>query len=257
MHSLSGKSALITGGTSGIGLAVAKNFVDNGAKVVITGRRKSGDKIAADIGATFIQCDITDEQAVQQMFIKSDDVLGQLDVLVVNAGVADDEGSIEEFDSENMKKMIDINLHGSFYQLKYGVSHLKDGASIITTGSAAGSGIAHAGAGVYAASKAGVAYLVRTCAIENALRGIRVNAVCPAMIAGTGMMVDDDGSDTAQFLSTLTAMGRMGRQDEVTGIYNFLASDASTFITGQEIRVDGGATAGIGLPVFGAIAGEE
>jgi len=256
MHSLSGKKTVITGGTSGIGLAVAKNFVDNGAIVIITGRRDSGNDIAAEIGATFIQCDITDEQAVKSMFEQSNKALGKLDILVVNAGAADDEGSIEEFDSAAMKAMVDINFHGTFYQLKYGASQMKDGASIIATGSAAGSGIAHAGAGVYAASKAGVAYLVRTSAIENALRGVRVNAVCPAMIAGTGMMVDDDGSDMAQFLSTLTAMGRMGKQEEVTGIYNFLASDASTFITGQEIRVDGGATAGIGLPVFGAIAGE-
>jgi len=257
MHSLKGKNTLITGGTSGIGLAVAKNFIANGANVIITGRRQEGDAIAAEIGATFIRCDVTNEQAVDKAFIDADNLFGKLDVLVINAGVADEEGSIEEFDSTKMKKMIDINLHGTFYQLKYGVSHMNDGASIIATGSAAGSGIAHAGAGVYAASKAGVAYLVRTSAIENALRGIRVNAVCPAMIAGTGMMVDDDGSDTAQFLSCLTAMGRMGKQDEVTGIYNFLASDAATFITGQEIRIDGGASAGIGLPVFGAIAGDE
>ena len=85
--------------------------------------------------------------------------------------------------------------------------------------------------------------------------GIRVNAVCPALIADTGMMVADDGNETAAFLSQLNAFGRMGRQDEITGIYNFLASDASTFITGQEIRVDGGMTAGIGLPTFAAIGG--
>ena len=76
------------------------------------------------------------------------------------------------------------------------------------------------------------------------------------MIAGTGMMTADDGGDVAQFLGTLTAFGRMGRQEEVVGIYNFLASGASSFITGQEIRVDGGLTAGLGLPIFGAIAGE-
>jgi len=74
------------------------------------------------------------------------------------------------------------------------------------------------------------------------------------MIADTGMMTADDGGDTAQFLSTLTAFGRMGHKDEVVGIYNFLASDASTFITGQEIRVDGGLTAGLGLPIFNSIA---
>jgi NAD(P)-dependent dehydrogenase (short-subunit alcohol dehydrogenase family) len=80
-----------------------------------------------------------------------------------------------------------------------------------------------------------------------------VNCVCPALIAGTGMMVDDDGGDEAVFLSKLNAFGRMGKQDEVVGIYSFLASDASTFITGQEICVDGGMSAGLGLPLFQAI----
>lgn len=256
MHSLSGKKALITGGTSGIGLAVAKNFIENGAAVIITGRRESGEDVAESIGAIFLKCDATDESAVKAMFQSAKETLGTLDILVVNAGTADDEGSIEEFDSAAMKQLMDINFNGVFYSLKYGPSHLADGGSIITTGSAAGSGIAHAGAGVYAASKAAVAYLSRTSAIENAPRQIRVNAVCPAMIAGTGMMTEDDGGDAAQFLGTLTAFGRMGRQDEVVGIYNFLASGASTFITGQEIRVDGGLTAGLGLPIFGAIAGE-
>lgn len=256
MHSLSGKKALITGGTSGIGLAVAKNFIENGAAVIITGRRDSGEEVASSIGATFLQCDATDESAVKTMFQSAKDSLGTLDILVVNAGAADDEGSIEEFDSAAMKRLMDINFNGVFYSLKYGPSYLADGGSIITTGSAAGSGVAHAGAGVYAASKAAVAYLSRTSAIENAPRQIRVNAVCPAMIAGTGMMTADDGGDDAQFLGTLTAFGRMGRQEEVVGIYNFLASGASSFITGQEIRVDGGLTAGLGLPIFGAIAGE-
>ena len=148
---------------------------------------------------------------------------------------------------------MDLNFNGVFYALKYGPAHLKDGASVIGTGSTAGSGMTHAGSGVYSASKAGVAYLTRTSAIENANRGIRVNLVCPALIAGTGMMTEDDGGDDARFLSQLTAFGRMGRQDEVVGIYNFLAGDGSTFITGQEIRVDGGMTAGIGMPIFDAI----
>ena len=256
MHSLDGKTALIMGATSGIGLAVARNFVASGAQVIITGRREQGEQVAADIGASFLRCDATAEAQVKQGLQAAEQLLGKLDVLVVNAGCADDEGSIEEFASEGMDAIVDLNFKGAFYALKYAPQHLKDGASLIYTGSVAGSGMTHAGTGVYAASKAAGAYLARTSAIENAPREIRVNCVCPALIADTGMMVADDGGDESKFLSTLTAFGRMGRQDEVVGIYNFLASDASTFITGQEIRVDGGMSAGLGLPLFGAIAGE-
>lgn len=134
---------------------------------------------------------------------------------------------------------------------------MNDGGSIITTGSVAGCGTTNAGSGVYAASKAGVAYLTRTSAIELASRGIRANTVCPAVIAGTGMMVDDDGSPESKFFSSLTALGRMGRIDEVVGVYNFLASSSASFITGQEIRIDGGMTAGLGSPLTQALASAE
>ena len=255
MDSLKGKIALITGGTSGIGLAVAKSFVESGAVVTITGRRDSGEQIASDIGAGFIQCDATDEQQVTDCFASAEKNNGKIDILVVNAGIADDEGSIEEFATDSMRRLIDVNLGGVFLALKYGPRHMNDGGSIITTGSVAGAGTTNAGAGVYAASKAGVAYLTRTCALEVASRGIRANTVCPALIAGTGMMTDDDGGPEAQLLSKLTAFGRMGRQDEVIGAYNFLASSASTFITGQELRVDGGMTAGLGVPIFEGLSG--
>lgn len=255
MQTLDNKIAVITGGTSGIGLAVAKNYVESGARVVICGRRDASE-LAQEIGATAKVLDVTNEEQVKTVLAEIAAELGKIDVVVNNAGIADDEGSIEEFDTEGMKRIIDINLFGAYYVLKYAPGNMNDGGSIINTGSVAGSGITHAGSGAYAASKAGLAYLGRTSAIELAPRAIRVNTVCPAMIAGTGMMTDDDGGPEAQFLGTLTALGRMGRQDEVVGAYNFLASDASTFITGQEIRVDGGATAGIGLPIFGAIAGQ-
>lgn len=255
MHSLQDKNALVTGGTSGIGLAVAKNYVDSGARVMVTGRREAGDRLAKEIGAQFLRCDASVESEVAACLQQAEQVLGKLDVLVINAGCADDEGSIETFSSEGMDAIVDLNLKGTFYALKHAPAHVRDGASIIYTGSVAGSGITHAGTGVYAASKAGGAYLARTSAIENAPREIRVNCVCPALIADTGMMVADDGGDEARFLGMLTAFGRMGRQEEVVGIYNFLASDASTFITGQEIRVDGGMSAGLGLPLFEAISG--
>ncbi|MCX2972070.1 SDR family oxidoreductase [Halieaceae bacterium IMCC8485] len=256
MHSLDGKSALIIGATSGIGLAVAINFVNNGASAMITGRRESGEKIAEEIGASFMACDASVEADIVACLAQAEASLGKLNILIINAGCAFDEGSIEDLSSSEMDQTIDLNLKGAFYVLKHAPAHLSDGASVIYTGSVAGSGLTHAGTGAYAASKAGGAYLARTSAIENAPRNIRVNTVCPALIADTGMMVADDGGDEARFLGTLTAFGRMGRQDEVTGIYNFLASDASTFITGQEICVDGGMSAGFGLPLFAALAGE-
>lgn len=254
MHSLTDKVAVITGGTSGIGLAVAKNFKAAGARVLITGRRDSGDTIAREHGFEFLRCDATSEQETADCFGQVEKTAGRIDVLVVNAGMADDEGSIEDYPADRMRQTVDVNLTGVFLAFKYGPRHMNDGAAIIATGSVAGSGMTNPGAGVYAASKAGVAYLTRTAALELAPRGIRVNAVCPALIAGTGMMTEDDGGPEAELLSKLTAFGRMGRQDEVVGAYNFLASSAASFITGQELRVDGGMTAGLGLPIFEAIS---
>jgi NAD(P)-dependent dehydrogenase (short-subunit alcohol dehydrogenase family) len=254
MFSLEGKSALLVGATAGIGLAVAEQFVAAGARVIVAGRRQEGAEVAQGIGAGFLRCDATDERQVTACLSEAATALGKLDILVANAGVAVDEGSIEELDSTAMQQVMSVNLNGVFYLLKHAPTHLEDGAAVIVTGSAAGSGITHAGTGAYAASKAGVAYLCRTSAIELAERGIRVNVVCPALIAGTGMMTPDDGGEEARFLARLTAFGRMGRIEEVTGLYQFLASDAAGFITGQEIRVDGGLTAGLGNPLMAAAA---
>ena len=253
LYSLKDKNIVIVGATGGIGLAVAKAFASDGARVTITGRRESGEAIAKDAGVSFERFDSTDSSQMEKAFDRIRDAHGDFDCLIVNAGIADDEGSIETYDGASMQRMMAVNFNGVFFALQLAPRFVADGGSIITTGSVSGSGAPNPGGGVYAASKAAVAYLSRTSALELAARGIRVNTVCPALIAGTGMMTDDDGGDEARALARLTAFGRMGKQSEVVGIYHFLAGDGSTFITGQEICVDGGLTAGIGQPLMDAI----
>ena len=253
MHEFTDKVVVVTGGTSGIGRAVATRFASGGAHVFITGRRADGAAVAAEIGARFEHCDAADEASVARVFAAVAESVGSIDVFIANAGIAADEGSLESLPATEMQQLMDVNVNGVFLALKYAPRHMRDGGSIITTGSVAGSGTTNPGAAVYSASKAAVSYLTRTCAIELAPRNIRANTVCPAVIAGTGMMTADDGGEEARLMASLTALGRMGRVDEAVGAYLFLASDESSFITGQEIRVDGGMTAGFGLPVLEAV----
>lgn len=253
MHSLQNKLAVITGGTSGIGLEVARNFIACGAQVVVCSRTDK-QELAREIGATFFKVDVADEQQVNQFLATVEERFGKIDVLVNNAGIALDLENMASTASGDMQKILDVNTCGVWYALKYAPRHMRDGGSIINTGSVAGSGVTSEGNAEYAMSKAAVGYMTRTAAIELGDRHIRVNAVCPGLIAGTGMMTEDNGGATARFCSTLTALGRMGRLDEVAGIYNFLASDSSSFITGQEIRIDGGMTAGRSKFTAAAIA---
>ena len=192
-------------------MAIAKNYIANDATVFISGRRKEGKAIAESIGATFIQLDVSKEKQVIAAYKKATKQSGKLDIVVLNAGIAEDTQGLEATPTEVMKKIIDVNLYGVYFGLKYAPTQMNDGGAIIVTGSAAGSGITTFGYSEYAASKAGAAYMVRSLAIELAPRAIRVNAVCPAAIAGTGMMVEDDGNETAKFYGGLTALGSYGQ----------------------------------------------
>ena len=248
MFSLENKVALITGGTKGIGLEIAKSYVKAGAKVVISGT-SDGTVAAAEIGAVAKILDVSKSDDYNRVLDEVKKEFGAIDILVLNAGIAGDVGFIEESPESFFDRCIAVNLKGVYLGLKYGPRNMNDGGSIIVTGSAAGSGTTAPGQGEYAASKAGAAYLARTSALELAPRNIRVNVVAPASIYGTGMMDYPEDSDELALFRNLTALGRMGKPEELVGLYIYLASKASSFVTGEEIRIDGGLNAGITLPV--------
>lgn len=236
MFALNGKTAFVTGGTAGIGKAVAQNFVEAGASVIIAGRREEGEEVAREIGASFYRLDVADESAVSKAMQAAKEELGKLDILVANAGVATDEASIENTDTAQIKRVFDVNVWGVVYCIKYAVPILNDKASIIVTSSLAAK-IGFPGEWDYAASKAAVANIVKNAAIELGDRGIRVNGICPGGI-------QTDMALPAVIFEICTPIKRMGTPGDLVGIYNLLASDAGSYITGQNINVDGGVSAG-------------
>lgn len=247
MFSVKNKNILITGATSGIGLAVAKKLSELEANVFFTGRRNSGKELAKQIKATFFKCDSTKNEELEKTF-KEIAKKNKLDALIINSGVAGNEKTIKESLDDDVNKVFEVNLKSVFNTLKICQDYIKDGSSIIITGSTAGSGITTAGFGSYSASKAGASYLGRTAAIELGNRNIRVNTICPGSIDG-GMNEDVDDK-TKKILASFNTLNRWGSIDEVVGTYVFLVSNASSFISGQEIRIDGGLTAGISTHIF-------
>ena len=242
---LTGKTAVITGGNSGIGLATAKLFVQEGAQVVIMGRDgKTLDAAVTALGgkATAIQADVA---SLTQINSAAKDVaakFGKIDILFVNAGIAEftphDQVSEEFFD-----KTFDINVKGAFFTVQKFVPLLNDGATVLFTTSVVNQK-GWPNTSVYSASKAAVRSLTRTLAAELQPRQIRVNAISPGPIEtpiyGRMGMSPEAVQQMAQGVLAQTPMHRFGSADEVARVALFLASTESSYLTGNEIAVDGG-----------------
>jgi len=238
MGKLHGKAAVITGGTSGIGLAAAKLFVSEGAYVFITGRRqKELDAAVSDIGGTAsgVQGDVSKLTDLDRLY-DAVEAKGRIDIIFANAGVAEFSplGRVTE---EHYSRIFDINVKGVLFTVQKLLPLLNDGGSIVITGSVAGVKGTPAN-GVYAASKAAVRSFVRVWTNDLKARRIRANVVSPGPI-DTPIMAELPVDFVKQVVSTIP-MGRLGEAEEVAKAALFLASDDSSFITGIELFVDGG-----------------
>jgi NAD(P)-dependent dehydrogenase (short-subunit alcohol dehydrogenase family) len=245
MSRLEGKTAIVTGGTTGIGLATAQRLAAEGAHVFVTGRRKAEldaavEKIGAD--AIGVQSDVSDLADLDRLYAVVRQQGRRVDVLFANAG-GGSFASLEQVTEEHFDQTFDVNVRGLVFTVQKALPLLNDGASVILTSSTAATSGAET-FGVYAASKAAVRSFARTWANELKGRAIRVNAISPGPIDTpgiTGLAPDEAQAEQLKdFLAGQVPMGRMGRPEEVADAIVFLASDRSSFITGADLYVDGG-----------------
>jgi meso-butanediol dehydrogenase / (S,S)-butanediol dehydrogenase / diacetyl reductase len=252
---LKGKVALITGGGTGIGAAIAKRFVADGARVCITGRRRQKlEQVAASLpenSAVICAGDVTNLEDTKQMVQQTINNWGKLDVLVNNAGI-DPPGAIVEVTPELWKRVIDTNLTGPLFMMKAAIPYfLKNGGgSIINISSLAGIRCIPS-MPAYCSSKAGLIMLTQQAALDYGTSKIRCNAICPgatrtemleqAMKPLAKALKSDVGGALAK-MTSYSPLRRAASPDEITGICSYLASDDSTFTTGAVIVVDGGAS---------------
>ena len=245
MGKLDGKIALVTGGNSGIGLATAKQFVNEGAYVFVTGRREPELAAAVEeIGknATGIQGDVSNLSDLDRLYAKIKQDKGRLDILFANAGAAKYAalGSITE---ELYNSIFDINVKGVLFTVQKALPLMPDGAAIVLNASIVGSkGLASNS--VYSATKAAVRSFARTWTTDLKPRRIRVNAISPGSVDTPGfsdlIASSETGQQRLKMLTTIVPMGRLGKPEEIARAVVFLASDDASFITGAELFVDGG-----------------
>jgi NAD(P)-dependent dehydrogenase (short-subunit alcohol dehydrogenase family) len=239
MGKLQGKTAVITGGTTGIGLAAAKLFVAEGAYVFITGRRKKElDDAVVEIGdnVTGVQGDVANLADLDRLY-ETVKMKGRIDIVFANAGVGE-LVPLDDVTEEHFDKIFNVNVKGTLFTVQKALPILNDGGSIILTGSVASVKGTPAFA-VYGASKAAIRNFVRGWTVDLKDRRIRSNVLSPGPIA-TPLLQSARSQEAIERIVSSVPMGRIGEPDEVAKAALFLASDDSSFITGIELFVDGG-----------------
>lgn len=249
---LSGKVAVVTGAASGMGRAMAETFAAAGAKVVLADWNEAGGQEAVRAitnegrEAVFFQVDVSQVTQVRELVAFAVGRYGRLDVMVNNAGVAllGQDGPVAEVSEETWEKVININLKGVYLGMKYALPQMvaQGGGVIINTASIAGL-VGFPGLAAYCASKGGIIQLTRATALDYAAHNVRVNAICPGVIRTamtTNLLADPE---TSRRLQEATPLRRFGEPVDVAQAALYLASDASAFVTGTVLVIDGGWTA--------------
>jgi NAD(P)-dependent dehydrogenase (short-subunit alcohol dehydrogenase family) len=247
MSKLNGKVAVITGGSSGIGLAAAKRFVEEGAYVFIVGRRQSElDKAKAEIGGnvTAVQADVADLDDLDRLYQTVKGAKGGVDIIVANAGYVERKLT-QDVTPAHFDKTFGINARGVYFTVQKALPLLRNGGSIVLVAS----GLHLKGLpehSTYAATKAAMRSFARSWAMEFRDRGVRVNTLSPGAIDTPiidGQFKNKEEADSARaFFSSITPLGRIGRAEEMAAAILFLASDDSSYSTGIDLAADGGIT---------------
>jgi NAD(P)-dependent dehydrogenase (short-subunit alcohol dehydrogenase family) len=248
METMKDQVALVTGAGSGIGLAAARAFAEAGAVVVLADINEPVEQVeqlkAAGYKAIAIRCNVADEKNVEAMIEQVVAVYGRLDAAYNNAGINSPVAETADASSEEYDKVMSINLRGVWNCMKYELRQMrKQGSGAIVNCSSIGGLVGIADRGVYHASKHGVIGLTKSAALEYASRGIRVNAICPGIIATpmVEQMVEREPEAMAELMKVVP-IARLGRPEEIAATVLWLCSSAASFIIGQAIAVDGGYT---------------